>query len=248
LQLSQDYMEAMHLEYKSIHKYQIWQKVNSYVVIHNFSAELVVQHWMRTSRLMKWQGHRMMLSGNAHILGFPWAPTPAPTPPGESHQIYTSRTIATVRAHHETRPVSNQQLRRVQRAASFVSSAVYHWDISVQCKPTSEQLMMRGRYPHIDTSPHNVIMVNFKVLLNNLAGKTLNSQILDRDLHPGSSKHECVENWSLILHSGEVEKAGQREIHSIRKRQSLNVWNLVLLVPQHNGMCWNVQWKYNSVS
>jgi hypothetical protein len=91
--------------------------------------------------------------GNAHIAGFPWAPTPAPTPPGESHRSYTSRTIATVRTRHETRPVSHQQLRGVQRSASFVSSAVYHWGNSVQGKHTSEQLMMWGRYPHIDTSP-----------------------------------------------------------------------------------------------
>jgi hypothetical protein len=41
--------------------------------------------------------------------------------------------------------------------------------------------------------PQNVvIMVNFKVLSQNLAGKTLNSQILGRDLHPGSPKHESV--------------------------------------------------------
>jgi hypothetical protein len=34
-----------------------------------------------------------------------------------------------------------------------------YWHNSVQCKSTSELLMMWGRYPHIDTSPHTVFVV-----------------------------------------------------------------------------------------
>jgi hypothetical protein len=58
--------------------------------------------------------------GNAHIAGFPRASTP----PEECRRSYISRTIATVRARHETRLVSLQQLHRVQHVGSFVSSAV----------------------------------------------------------------------------------------------------------------------------
>jgi hypothetical protein len=50
-------------------------------------------------------------------------------------------------------PISN--IPRAVLAGSFVSSAVYHWDNSVQCKPTRELLMMWGRYLPLDTSPHN---------------------------------------------------------------------------------------------
>jgi hypothetical protein len=93
--------------------------------------------------------------GNTHIAVVPRAPTP----PWESRRSYTNLTIATVRTRHETRPGSQQQLRRVQRAASFVSSAVYHRDNSVQCKPTSERLMMWGRYPLHPYLPHTTVGV-----------------------------------------------------------------------------------------
>lgn len=80
----------------------------------------------------------------------------------------------------------------------------------------------------------DVIMVYFKVLSQNFAGKNLNRQFPGKDLHPGSSKYESVEGWPLTLHSGKKERAGQRNVHSTRRsttkalpRFYMNVWNLV---------------------
>jgi hypothetical protein len=81
----------------------------------------------------------------------------APVTSSPRKKLRASRTIATqqatVRTCHETRPVKHQQVRRVQRAAFFVSSSVTGTERG-QCKSSNEQLMMWGRYPHIDTSPH----------------------------------------------------------------------------------------------
>jgi hypothetical protein len=42
------------------------------------------------------------------------------------------------------------------RARGLLCVQCGYRDSSVQCKPTSEQLMMWERYPHIDTSPHRI--------------------------------------------------------------------------------------------
>jgi hypothetical protein len=49
----------------------------------------------------------------------------------------------------------DQQPRHMQCATSFASSAVTGTERG-QCKSSNELLMMWGRYPHIDTSPHNI--------------------------------------------------------------------------------------------